>query len=209
MLTEAPSATKRAVAGGLVLLVIGGVLSLAWYGSPLTPPRRLLPAYGHVPSVTLIDQRRQAFSPKQLAGSVWIADFIFTRCAGQCPLMSAHMARLQATFRRQPRLRLVSFTVDPQHDTPEILTDYGRAYRADLQRWQFVTGASGAIRRLVQEGFHLALSDGGTPQEPITHSVRLVLVDQQGTIRGYYDATDARAMERLQADARALLRRGS
>jgi protein SCO1/2 len=161
---------------------------------------------GQVPAFALIDQEAQPISQERLAGSVWIADFIFTRCAGQCPLMSARMTALARVFADAPAIRLVSFSVDPAYDTPEVLARYASHHAGASDRWQFVTGDPEAIRRVAREGFHLGVSEEGIVEEPITHSVRLVLIDRQARIRGYYDATDREAMRRLEPDARRLLR---
>jgi protein SCO1/2 len=161
---------------------------------------------GAVPAFSLLDHHQHPISGNDLVGSVWIADFIFTRCAGQCPIMGTQMAKLRDAFQETPGIRLVSFTVDPAYDTPDILSTYARRYHAQDGRWQFVTGDPQAVMELAREGFRLGASDGGTATEPITHSVRLVLVDQQGAIRGYYDATDAEAVARLEYDARQLVR---
>lgn len=190
-------------------MAIGSILAALWYGTLRMPSARWLPDYGPVPPFRLVDQQQHAVTNAHLTGSVWVADFIFTRCAGQCPLMSGRMAQLQAAFRDEPRVRLVSLSVDPARDTPQVLADYASAYQADPARWHFLTGDIEAVRRLSQDGFHLGLSEGGTAAEPILHSVKLVLVDPQGSIRGYYDSTDAKALRQLQADARQLARRGS
>ena len=190
-----------------VPLVVGlGVGGVALFGAYAAKTHETLPTYGRVPAFALVDQEGRSVSRDTLLGSVWIADFIFTRCAGQCPMMSAQMARLAATFSHDASVRLVSFTVDPEWDTPPVLARYAEAQGAAGTRWSFVTGDSAQLRRLCQEGFQLSAADGaGTPEEPIAHSVRLVLVDRQGIIRGYYDATDAAAVKRLVRDLRKLL----
>lgn len=161
--------------------------------------------YGRVPAFSLIDQTGQPVTRDTLAGDVWIADFIFTRCAGQCPMMSVQMAALQNRFHDTPDVRLVSFTVDPAHDTLEVLAAYAGHYGAVSPRWRFLTGDRDALWGLARDGFKLGVSDDGTTEEPIVHSIRLVLVDRQGRIRGYYDATEAMAVERLVRDARLAL----
>lgn len=165
-----------------------------------------LPHYGRVPAFVLTDQTGHPVSQETLRGAVWIADFIFTRCAGQCPMMSEQMSRLAQAFQEEPSLVLVSFTVDPAHDTPEILARYAAAHAARPAQWRFLTGDLQTITRLSQAGFQLAFSDEGTAEEPITHSRRFVLVDRQGVLRGSYDAGEAEAMARLRRDARRLVR---
>ena len=121
-----------------------------------------LPRLWQVPDFALIERSGQAVTRADLLGKVWIASIIFTRCAQECPLVSNHMARLQATFAAEPDVRLVSFTVDPAYDTPEVLTHYAQSFAAQPQRWLFLTGDKAMIYRLVREGFHLGLID---PQE--------------------------------------------
>jgi cytochrome oxidase Cu insertion factor (SCO1/SenC/PrrC family) len=167
----------------------------------------IVPTYGNVPAFVLLDHAQQTISRETLRGSIWIADFIFTRCAGQCPLMSARMAALASALRRESSVRLVSFTVDPTWDTPPVLAEYAKRYGAAGEQWRFLTGDQATIVRLCTEGFRLSIAeDGGTPEEPITHSVRLVLVDRAARIRGYYDATDEVQVKRLRDDLRRLLR---
>ena len=173
--------------------------------SPLNAdPTPALSIYGHVPDFALIDEAGRPFDSVQLKGQVWIADFIFTSCAGQCPQMTDQMRLLQ---QRLPRaVQFVSITVDPARDTPAALTQYGQAHGADPARWHFLTGELAAISRLSKEGFRLSFAEGGSPDEPITHSVRFVLLDQAGQIRGAYDGTDPKAVHRLIGDAKRLLR---
>lgn len=172
--------------------------------SAARPPIRL-PDMGVVPTFSLIADDGTPIRREDLDGHVWIANFIFTRCAGQCPMMSAEMARLQAALHALPTVRFISFSVDPSHDTPEVLRDYAQRYEADSARWRFVTGDAEAITQLAEQGFHLGVSPTGTAREPITHSLRFALVDQRGHVRGYYEATDADAMQRLRAHAQALI----
>lgn len=184
-----------ATAVGLVVRSAGG-----FHAAPLPPAR------GPLPDFLLMDHQRRPISRASLQGSVWIAGFIFTRCAGQCPLISAQMARLQGALRGVAGVRLVSFSVDPDYDTPERLTAYAARYGADAERWSFVTGDPAALTSLIRDGFHLGIGADGSAEEPITHSVKLVLVDQRGAIRGYYDTAEPSALARLRADARRLAR---
>ena len=206
-----PTELVRGPAMVLALLLTGAVAVLAAASGRMFAPRAIpsLPEYGALPDFSLMDHERRPVSLGALAGSVWIADFIFTRCAGQCPIMSRRMAELQQAFAGVAGIRFLSFTVDPSYDTPDILAAYARRYGASDGRWRFVTGAPDAIAALARDGFRLAFGAGGTAEEPITHSVRLVLVDPQGRIRGYYDASEKGAMERLRRDAQRLLPQGS
>jgi cytochrome oxidase Cu insertion factor (SCO1/SenC/PrrC family) len=123
-----------------------------------------LPRLWEVPDFALIERSGQSVTRADLLGKVWIASVIFTRCVQECPLVSNHMAQLQATFAAVPDVRLVSITVDPEYDTPEVLTRYAQSFAAQPQRWLFLTGDKATIYRLVREGFRLGLMD---PQESI------------------------------------------
>lgn len=173
-----------------------------------------LPVYGLVPDFALTERTGRSVSAAELHGHVWVANFIFTRCTGICPALSAQMAAVQRQLRRGDGLavggvrddmvRFVSFSVDPQHDTPAVLRDYAKRFGADPERWLFVTGSRAEVHRLVRDGFHLGITEppeGGVGEgraaEPILHSDRFVLVDRQRQIRGYYHGTDEREVADL------------
>lgn len=204
--TRAP-ASPRAVAWKLTLLLIpiltAAILFYLRQAQVARLGSRALPKDGPVPSFQLIDQSGAPFGSLQLLGKIWIADFVYSTCPGPCPMISSRMAELQKPL-RDTDVKLVSFSVDPQHDTPPVLRDYAAKLGAQPGRWYFLTGDKGQIYRLSRDGFKLAAADGEAAG-PI-HSTRMVLVDRRGEIRGYYDATDADAVTRLLADANHLLR---
>lgn len=121
------------------------------------------------------------------------------------------MARLQEEFGHDADFQLVSITVDPQHDSPEVLAGYAERYGANPERWLFLTGDPVEIKELVQEGFRLsAVSVGRESDDPVIfHSSRFILVDRAGEVRGYYDSSDKNALDRLRNNARTLLSQGA
>src|SRR5437867_8113286 len=135
-----------------------------------------LPRLWEVPDFALLERSGQPVTRADLLGKVWIASVIFTRCVDECPLVSSHMARLQDAFAAEPDVRLVSITVDPAYDTPEVLTRYAQSFAAQPQRWFFLTGDKVTIYRLVREGFRLGLMDS---QE----SVRSSALPEAGRLR--------------------------
>jgi len=167
--------------------------------------QRAVPSYGMVPPFQLVNQNGQPFGSAQLNGKIWIADFIFTSCRGPCPLISTRMSELQKPLEKTD-VHLVSFSVDPETDTPEVLRGYAEKLHAEPKRWDFLTGPKSAIYKLSHDGFKLAISDGSDAEGIPVHSTRMVLVDRQGQIRGYYEATEADAMTKLLADTNHLLR---
>ncbi len=165
--------------------------------------------YGAVPDFTLVSQTGETVRRDDLAGQVWVADFIFTNCASSCPMMSAQLERLVQSLDARTPVRMVSFSVDPERDTPEKLAEYARAYEAEPDAWLFLTGDKSEIHALVQEGFHLSVEDASPEDiaagaEPVLHSTRFVLVDAAGRIRGYYNGLDDEAMKQLGHDVASL-----
>jgi len=167
-----------------------------------TPHEQAAPTRITAPSFSLTDQVGRSFDSRILRGHVWIADFIFTSCAGSCPRMSEQMALLQK--RLPDAIQLLSITVDPKRDSPAVLAKYAHQYSARGERWHFLTGPADDIEKIAQKGFRLSVAEGGSPEEPVTHSVRFVLVDRAGVIRGYYDSTEPAQFEQLIRDAGAL-----
>ncbi len=175
----------------IVVLLISGC-------SPAPKPQRALPDFS-LTAVTV--DGTSPFDLRTMRGRAWIADFVFTRCSGPCPMLTANMAGLQ---KRLPKsVGLLSFTVDPDHDAPEVLTLYARKFGADPQRWFFLTGEKTELIRLVRDGFLLPVVENAAavPGERFAHSTKFVLVDAQGRVRGWYDGDDAQAIARLEADA--------
>jgi protein SCO1 len=156
-----------------------------------------LPVLGQVPQFQLFDQEGQKFQRSDLDGHVWVADFIFTNCEGPCPRMTSHMHEIQKATR--PGVKLVSFTVDPERDTPQALAAYGRKFSADDSRWTFLTGNPGTLNMLDRDAFKL-----GTLGAGMDHSTRFVLIDQKGRIRGYYRLSDGDPVARISKDAARL-----
>ena len=184
------------------LLVVAGAAAWQILHGPEPPP-----VLGKVPDFALVNRDGQTVRRADLLGAPWIADFIFTRCGAACPMMSLRMARLERELPRDLGLRFVSYSVDPDYDTPKVLQDYAESFGAP-GRWLFLTGDKQAIYRLSKEGFKLAVDDT-TPvneDEPILHSTRFVLVDGEGRIRGYYEAFDEEAVKKLMRDVEALAR---
>jgi protein SCO1 len=179
-----------------------------WFGGKGAEP---LPVLGQVPDFSLIERSGQTVSLADLKGQVWVADFVFTHCAGPCPLLSRRMQSLQEPLAGFPDVRLVSFSVDPERDTPEVLADYATRYGAG-DRWLFLTGEKEPLYWLIMDGFKLGVDDGsaltaGVPGPgTITHSTRFVLVDREGRIRAYYDGSGEDIVEQLLPDMQALLR---
>jgi len=174
---------------------------LAGCGSQTTD----LPAYGVVPDFVLTDQTGKPFGSKDLAGKIWVADFVFTTCQGPCPRMSSQFRQLQQQVSADPsRVRFVSFTIDPVRDSPAVLADYGKKYGADPSRWVFLTGSQAELNKLSVGTFYAGRIDGS-----LTHSTRFALVDSEGRVRGFYDSSDPEKTKELVRDIGSLAGRSS
>jgi cytochrome oxidase Cu insertion factor (SCO1/SenC/PrrC family) len=165
-----------------------------------------LPVLFPSPPFLLVDQSGKAFSDETLKGKPWIADFIFTHCAGPCPLMTAKMAQLQKDLPGD-EVKLVSFSVDPERDRPEVLKSYSEGFEADPTRWIFLTTADGSAQPIYDVAAALKLTAiGETEDDPIIHSEKFLLMDGHGSVRGVYSSGDEDSMKRLVVDARRLAR---
>jgi protein SCO1/2 len=163
-----------------------------------------LPTYAVVPGFTLTDQNGAAFdSESVLKGHVWVADFMFTSCPGPCPRMSSQMRQVQTSL-ASTDVRLVSYTIDPAHDTPAVLAGYAANYHAQPGVWYFLTGPVETLRVLDRDVFKLGDIDGS-----LDHSTRFVLVDRKSGVRGFYLTSEPDSIPRLIADAKSLLRERS
>lgn len=199
--------TKSAIAWNLTLILIplvtAALLFALWQYEVARLGTRVMPSFGIVPPFQLIDQNGQPFGSRELVGKIWIADFIYTTCPGPCPMISTRMSEMQKPLEKTD-VQLVSFSVDPEKDTPEVLRSYAEKLHARDERWKFLTGNRTTIYNLSQNGFKLAATNDGSGI-PL-HSNRLILVDRSGIIRGYYDATSPDAVTKALADASHLHR---
>ena len=210
---------KLAVWGGLVLVLVAVVVAGTWSLIRSTGSLGPMQAsflqnrddYGAVPDFSLTERSGRMVTLKELRGRFWIADFIFTRCTGTCPILGARMTSLARTLSAGPadrELRFVSFTVDPDWDTPAVLNRYAASLGLADPRWLFLTGPRTELYRLIGEGFRLSVAQAEPGQvatgELITHSERFVLVDPEGRIRGYYHGSDEDSVRKLMADLQAL-----
>ena len=199
----------------VVLSVFFGIAVWKWQGNWQRPqsggenPLEGLQIFGAVPEFSFIERDGRQVTLAELKGKVWLVNFIYTNCPDTCPIQSAQMREIQEDFKDEKDLRLVSITVDPQRDTPEVLTEYANRFSADPARWFFLTGEKETIYKFAQEGFRLGAVELPHEKRPEsgathTHSPRFVLIDRDAQIRGYYVSTDVEAMKRLRRDLKIL-----
>ncbi|MEI6871149.1 MAG: SCO family protein [Verrucomicrobiota bacterium] len=166
-----------------------------------------LPKYWQVPAFELTDQEGQPFNSVKMLGKVWIVDFFYTTCPGPCPALTSRLSGLHKSFSNEGRLAFLSISSDPEKDTPEVLRQYASKFGAD-SRWTFLTGPVGSVFSLANQGFKLSLTRSEKPEEPVTHSTRLILVDAQGWVRSFFEGVgedSEDAGRRLEDGVRKLL----
>jgi cytochrome oxidase Cu insertion factor (SCO1/SenC/PrrC family) len=181
--------------GGVVLTLL--VLLLAFLLAQLKLRAALgnpLPVYGTVAPFTLTNQMGQAVSLDDVRGRVWVADVIFTRCAGPCLKMSRQMRDLQNALPGSSEAKLVSLTTDTSYDTPPILKAYGERFGADFNRWMFLTGDKKEVTKLLSESLKLTAleknpAERETPVDLFIHSTIFVIVDKHAQMRGVFETS--------------------
>lgn len=170
-------------------------------------PSKILPTYGvkieagkvngrdtvweslhKVPEFDFVNQLGESTTEQDLEGKLYITDFFFTTCQGICPIMTSTMVEVYEHFEGNPNVAFLSHTVDPKHDTPEVLKAYADAHGASFPQWQFVTGEAQDIYSLARKGY-LIDNEAEVSEEAFVHSQLIALVDPDKRIRGFYDGT--------------------
>ncbi len=192
----------------LALLALGVVGLVTWrIATPRASSRVELPVLATVPAFEFVDQSGAARGSQQLEGELWVANFIFTRCPNICPRFTAKMGSLQDKSATElPALKLVSFTVDPEHDTPEVLLAYGQKHGADFTRWSFLRGERPELERVIKEGMLQPMDMGdGQDLNTVVHGSYFALVDRQLRVRGVYRFSEPGTVDAVLKDAKVLL----
>lgn len=203
-----PVTTQPAAKGGpkkwlWIVLVFAVLLSVRML---LVQRLSAPPVLVELPAYSLMNEQGQAFGSENLKGQPYIANFVFTSCPSVCPRLTKRMAEVQErTKDLGSSLHLVSFTVDPETDTSEVLRAYAQKYGADPQRWSFLTGQLGALEPVIVKGFKMMRDKKETSPGmfEIVHGERFVLVDGKGLVRGFYDATNE-GLDKLLVDVRKI-----
>jgi protein SCO1/2 len=210
---EKPSRKLEWLIWGLLIFTMV-VIAVAYTLQQVRESARRAVALPHrlpLPDFALTNQHGQLVSLATLRGAVWIADIIFTRCAGPCPLMTQRLSDLQAQLPAGLPVKLVTLTTDPEFDTPPVLSRYGERFRADFNRWLFLTGAKAEIVRLAVDGLKLVViekkpEERGDPADLFVHSTLFVVVDKEGRLRGSFEGDDPALHSKLIAAVKRLAR---
>ncbi len=199
--------TRARLALWMVIALLGMVVTWLVGAEALRRARAVPAPLGIAGPFSLTAHTGARFAADDLLGTAWVADFIFTRCQGPCPLMTEKMAALERETPAAAPVRFVTFSVDPRHDTPAVLRAYRAAKGITAPRWVFLTGRPKDLLAVARERFRLPVVEVEDPDAiVIPHSEKFALVDGQGAIRGYYDSNDPRGLEALRRDLQALAR---
>lgn len=207
---NSPEPHRFPVLGWIVLFLIAALLLGAAFISFHRVERGALPKdppIAVVPDFSFTTQEGKTLTKSDLAGKIWIADFIFTRCAGPCPLLTSRMIDLSSKLSKNREVKLVSVTVDPAYDTPEVLARYASTIHADPTQWFFLTGSLPEVTSFIKEGMKQPLAT--EPEGMPAHSTRLMVIDDHGMIRKYYDGNDPEVVQKLLIEIGNLLRERS
>lgn len=160
--------------------------------------------YHTIGDFKLVNQNKDTISQKTIENKIYVADFFFATCQSICPQMSTSLIRVQDEFKTDKDFLILSHSVNPAHDTSEVLFAYAGKYQAIKDKWHFLTGNKKVIYDLAKDSYLVnALEEDGTP-EGFLHSELFLLIDKQKRIRGMYDGTDSIAVNKLIADIKLL-----
>jgi protein SCO1/2 len=159
----------------------------------------------HIRDFRLIDQFGGTFTLADVGERIVVADFFFTTCATICPKMSVQMERVQEAYKTEDRLLLLSHSVTPEIDSVPVIAAYAELHNADPDRWRFLTGDRRQIYALARKSYFAAMDEGDGGMDDFVHTENFVLVDMQRRIRGFYDGTSAKDVDRLIVDIGKLL----
>ncbi|SDD30360.1 protein SCO1/2 [Algoriphagus faecimaris] len=159
----------------------------------------------YIPEFTFTNQNGEAVGRATMEGKVTILDFFFTSCPSICPIMSKEMERVNDMFREEKQVQILSISIDPEYDTPEILKEYAERHGAQAGKWDFLSGPKDETYALARCGFALPTLDGLGNPDDFVHSDKFVLIDEQGRIRGYYSGTNREDVDLLMLETKVLL----
>ncbi|SFT65406.1 protein SCO1/2 [Algoriphagus locisalis] len=159
----------------------------------------------YIPEFSFTNQEGKTVGRSDMEGMITIVDFFFTSCPSICPKMSAEMERVNDMFRDEDKVRIMSISIDPTYDTPEILKEYASEHNAVAGKWDFLTGGVQETYDLAKCGFIIPTVDGMGVPDDFVHSDKFMLIDEQGRIRGYYSGTSREDVDLLMLETKVLL----
>ena len=202
--------------GVTFIILIFGIWSVPKIVNYFSGPELAVIGEQPVPDFQFTNQRGEQVDNQSYAGKVYVAEFFFTTCPSICPIMNQNMVKIQNEFYGNPNLGIASFSINPEYDTPEVLSAYAESYGITNPNWHLLTGDKDAIYTLANSGFNLYVGEAPEVEGGFEHSGFFALIDQEGRIRSrydengnpliYYDGLEAEGIQMLVEDIKALLK---
>lgn len=199
-----------------LLILITITLGLLWTSCNEDRPLRTLPVYGMqdeqnksnhtIAPFSFIDQNGDTVTDKDYSNKVYVTDFFFTTCRSICPVMTTQMQRVFEHYKSNPDVMFLSYSVNPEYDTPAVLKEYADKHHADAKKWHFVTGDKQKIYDLARISYLVTATKGDGGPDDFVHTQNFALIDKEKRIRGYYDGTDSTDVNKLITEIDLLLR---
>lgn len=205
---------KYSYSGIAFIVLIFGIYAIPKIVAKLKTPD--MPIIGTAPEFSFTNQDGEIIDNSYYQGKVYVAEFFFTTCPTICPIMNNHMVKIQDEFYGNLDFGIVSFSINPEYDTPEILKAYAKEHKATLKTWHFLTGDKEEIYKVANQGFALYAGENAAAEGGFEHSGMFALVDKKGNIRsrldkqgnpiGFYDGLDPVVIQQLKEDIKVLLK---
>jgi len=161
--------------------------------------------YNTIPPFSFTNQYGETVTEKIVEGKIYVTDFFFTSCPTICPVMKKEMNKVYKEFKGNPELMILSHTIDPEHDTPQVLNTFAKDLGVEGNQWQFLTGPKENIYAIGQKSYLSAAQEDKTAEGGFLHSGAFILIDKEKHIRGMYDGTTDEGTQKLMKDIRILL----
>src|SRR5689334_3852854 len=191
---------------GVMRWINNNYTSLPYYGGNESQKGNDKAENFSVPSFSFTNQDNQSLTSEFVKDKIWVADYFFTKCTSICPKLTTHLQKVEDAFKQDYGVKIISFTVDPDRDSPDVLKTYAAAYHANSSQWQFVTGEKKDLYAFARKGLFIIATDGDGGPDDFIHSEKLVLIDKNQHIRGYYDGTSDNEVDQLIKDITRLKR---
>lgn len=161
--------------------------------------------YHTIPDFSFVNQDSSTITNKTYDGKIYVADFFFTTCPTICPVMKKQMLRVYEKYKENPKVGILSHTIDPRHDSVKVLKEYASQLGINGKMWNFVTGEKAKIYEIGEKSYYVTAGEDSTAAGGIIHSGAFILVDTKRRVRGVYDGTKETDVTKLIKDMEVLL----
>ncbi len=178
---------------------------LAYYG-PKNATSKSDTSYHTIPAFEFTDQFNETVDLKTVEGKIYVTEYFFTTCQSICPIMNNNLVKVYSTFKDRPDFLILSHTVDPENDSVPVLKAYADQHGVNNKNWLFLTGKKVDLYGLARKGYLLNAEEGDGGAEDFIHTQNFALIDKERHVRGYYDGTDSKEVDRLITEIKLLIK---